>query len=271
MTNNIQIFNNENFGAVRVIEENGEPMFCASDVCRALGYNNGRDAVAKHVEEGDVAKRDIIDRFNRTQQATFVNESGLYALIFGSKLPQAKQFKKWVTSEVLPAIRKSGGYMVARADDTDEDILARALVVAQATLKRREERIAALQNENAQQAAQIEADAPKVVFANAIVGSKTSCLIGELAKILSQNGYTIGQNRLFEWLRANGYLLTKGEYRNTPSQKAMEQGLFELKKGTRSGNDGVMRTTLTTKVTQKGCQYFINKLLGGNTQQSLYV
>lgn len=141
--NDIQIFSNPQFGEIRTLaDEANEPLFCAVDVCKALGYANGRDAIAKHVSEDDVAKCDTIDNLGRTQTASFVNESGLYSLIFGSKLDSAKAFKKWVTSEVLPTIRKSGGYMVAKSDDTAEDIMARALIIAQDTLRRKDERIA---------------------------------------------------------------------------------------------------------------------------------
>lgn len=175
-------------------------------------------------------------------------------MIIRSDSGNAKPFRKWVTSEVLPSIRKTGGYITAKADETDADIMARALIVAQETLKRRDERIKALETER-------EQDKPKVAFANAIEASKSSCLIGELAKTLTQNGYTIGQNRLFEWMRSHGYLGTKGERYNIPNQQYVEQGLFELKKGVRSGNDGVMHTTITPKITGKGQSYFINKFL----------
>lgn len=258
--NELKIFKNENFGEVRVVEADGKPMFCLVDVCKALDLT--AKGVAQRLGDEVISNYPIADSLGREQLALFVSEDGLYDVIFDSRKPEAKKFRKWVTSEVLPSIRKTGGYMVAKEEDTPEEIMARALLIAQDALKRKDERIAALQNENTQQAAQIEADAPKIVFANAVMGSKNSCLIGELAKIISQNGYTIGQNRLFEWLRSNGYLGTRGEYYNIPNQQYIEQGLFELKKGTRSGNDGMMYATITTKVTQKGCQYFINKFIG---------
>lgn len=243
----IQTFSNPQFGEIRTLADDAnEPLFCAADVCNALGYTNSRKAVADHVSEDDVTKRDTIDNLGRTQSASFVNESGLYSLIFGSKLDSARAFKKWVTSEVLPAIRKTGGYLAASADDTPEMIMARAVLVAQDTIRK--------------QAEKIEADAPKVLFADAVVGSKSSCLVGELAKLLTQNGHTIGQNRLFEWLRDNGYLGKHGEYYNMPNQRYVEMGLFEIKKRVHDEN-GVLVTTQTTKVTQKGCMYFINKFL----------
>lgn len=250
---NIQIFSNPQFGEIRTLaDEANEPLFCAADVCKALGYANPRDAISRHVDEGDVAKHDT-PTTSGVQTMTFVNESGLYSLIFGSKLDSAKAFKKWVTSEVLPTIRKHGVYATPQTIDkllADPD---NAIKVFQTLKEERQLRQIA--------EAKIEADAPKVLFAEAVVGSKSTCLIGELAKIISQNGYPIGQNRLFQWLRENGYLGKHGERYNIPNQQYVEMGLFELKKGVRSGNDGVMKVTMTTKVTGKGQQYFINKFL----------
>lgn len=257
--NEMQIFKNKAFGEVRVAEVNGEPIFCASDVCKALGFTNGRKAVADHVDEGDVTKRDT-PTTSGVQSMTYVNESGLYALIFGSKLPQAKQFKNWVTSEVLPSIRKHGVYMTEQVQERalqDPDFLIRLAT----NLKEEKEKRRLAESELALEKEINNTNAPKVNFANAIVGCRSSCLIGELAKVLTQNGFTIGQNRLFEWLRSHGYLGTKGERYNVPNQKYVEQGLFEIKKGVRSGNDGVVHTTLTCKCTGKGQMYFINKFL----------
>lgn len=276
--NEIQIFKNPQFGEIRTaVGVNNEPLFCAIDVCKALGYSNGRDAISKHVQEDDVAKCDTIDSIGRKQNTSFINESGLYSLIFGSKMEDAKKFKQWVTSEVLPAIRKTGGYILANVDDTAEELMSRAVLVAQETLKRRDERIRHLEASNVEQqkllteqSKQIEANAPKVLFADAVVGSKTSCLIGELAKIISQNGYTIGQNRLFKWLREHGYLGRRGEQRNIPNQHYIEKGLFELKKNVHSEN-GVLRTTVTTKVTQRGCMYFVNKFLKPEISQQTVI
>lgn len=254
--NGIQIFNNPQFGEIRTLaDEANEPLFCAADVCKALGYTNPRKAVVDHVSEDDVTKRDTIDNLGRTQTASFVNESGLYSLIFGSKLNNAKVFKKWVTFEVLPAIRKTGGYISTKADDTPEMIMARAVLVAQATIEKQSKQIA-------EQTAKIEADAPKVLFADAVAGSSSSCLIGDLAKVLTQNGYKIGQNRLFEKLRNEGYLDTKGEYYNVPNQRYQEMGLFTIKKRTINNPDGSIIVKATTKVTGKGQQYFINKFIG---------
>ena len=256
--NDIQIFNNPQFGSVRTIGTPEEPWFCATDVCKALGYANGRKAIADHIDEGDVTKRDTptTNQFGSEViiQMTYVNESGLYALIFGSKLTSAKAFKKWVTSEVLPSIRKTGQYG-AQVPQT----FAEALMLAAKQQMLIEEQQKNIETKDKK----IEEDKPKVVFSDAVVGSQSSCLIGELAKILTQNGYKIGQNRLFDKLRESGYLGKSGEYYNIPNQKYIEQGLFELKKSTHSEN-GVMKSSVTPKVTGKGQQYFINKFLANN-------
>lgn len=254
MNNQIQIFSNPQFGEIRTLaDESSEPLFCLVDLCAALGISNHRN-VKSRLDEDDVRLMDTIDNLGRTQQAIFVTESGMYDVIIRSDAEKVKPFRKWLTSEVIPSIRKTGGYIVANADDTPEVIMARAVLVAQATIDKQSKQIS-------EQTAKIEADAPKVLFADAVVGSKSACLIGELAKIISQNGYPIGQNRLFQWLRDNEYLGKHGERYNIPNQQYVEMGLFELKKGVRSGNDGVMKVTMTTKVTQKGCMYFINKFL----------
>ena len=246
---NIQVFNNEQFGSIRTTGTADEPLFCAADICRALGYTNGPKAIKDHCDEGDITKR-YTPTSSGEQNMTFVTESGLYSLIFGSKLEQAKRFKYWVTKDVLPSIRKTGSYSIQNMSRKEL-----ALMIVQA-----EEEKEALMLENKQKDAQLEEQKPKVVFADAILGSTSSCLVGELAKILTQNGYKIGQNQLFVWLRANHYLGVSGEYYNIPNQRYVEQGLFELKKNTHSEN-GVMKTTVTTKVTPKGQQYFINKII----------
>lgn len=249
--NAITIFNNPQFGEIRTVIIDDKPYFVGKDIASALGYSNTNDAIVQHVDNEDKimgsqnTTPSIKDTLGREQYPTWINESGLYSLVFSSKLQIAKTFKHWVTSEVLPAIRETGGY-----NTNVPKTFAEAL------------RLAADQQEQLeQQKALIEQQAPKVAFANAIEASKSSCLVGELAKIITQNGYEIGQNRLFEWLRNNGYLGTKGERYNIPNQKYIEQGLFDLKKGVHSGNNGVLHTTITTKVTGKGQSYFINKFL----------
>lgn len=251
--NEIKIFSNPQFGEIRTLaDEANEPLFCLADLCAALGISNHRNVKAR-LDEDDVRLMDTTDNLGRTQQVIFVTESGMYDVILRSDAEKAKPFRKWVTSEVLPTIRKHGVYATPQ---TIDNLLAdpdNAIKVFQTLKEERQLRQLA--------EAKIEADAPKVLFADAVVGSKSTCLIGELAKIISQNGYPIGQNRLFQWLRENGYLGKHGERYNIPNQQYVEMGLFELKKGVRSGNDGVMKVTVTPKVTGRGQQYFINKFL----------
>ena len=248
MENQMQIFNNPQFGEIRTAGTAEKPLFCLADVCKAVELDPSQ--VMKRLDDGVVTIHPIPDRLGRMQQANFVNEDGLYDVILDSRKPEAKAFRKWITSEVLPSIRKTGSYSIANLSRKEL-----AMMVIQA-----EEEKERLMLENKQQAAVIEEQKPKTVFADAIVGSKSSCLIGELAKIISQNGHKIGQNRLFVWLRQNHYLGTHGEYYNIPNQKYIEQGLFEIKKTTHSEN-GVMKNTSTPKVTGKGQQYFINLFL----------
>ena len=246
--NEVQIFKSEQFGEIRTAGTADNPMFCLADVCQAIGITNARN-VKNRLDEEDVHLVDT-PTAGGTQQVTFVTESGLYDVIIRSDSEQAKPFRRWVTREVLPAIRKTGSY-TARQMSRKE--LAQMII-------QQEEEMEVLRLENKQKEEQLTEQKPKVVFADAIVGSKSSCLIGELAKIITQNGYEIGQNRLFAWMRENHYLGTIGEYYNIPCQKYLEQGLFELKKNVHSQN-GQMVTTITPKVTGKGQQYFINKFL----------
>lgn len=272
--NKIQIFQNEQFGKVRIaMSENNEPLFCLADVCKAIGLTNPSSVKAR-IDKEDVQLIDLhalkqnegIITGNST--ANFITESGFYDVLLYSDAPQVKPFRKWVTSEVLPSIRKNGGYIATKQDDTPEEIMARALTIAQATLAKREERIKQLETDNQRQQVLIKQkdeeakeNAPKVLFANAVSTSHRSCLVAELAKILQQNGVNIGQNRLFAWMRENGYLCSKGQYYNQP-QKAMELGLFELKQTSITKPDGTVLVTTTTKVTGKGQVYFVNKFLG---------
>ena len=249
MNNEIQIFQNEQFGTIRTAGTADEPLFCLADVCKAVGIANARN-VKSRLDEDDVRLVDITDNLGRLQQASFVTESGLYETIIRSDSETAKPFRKWVTSEVLPSIRKTGSYTVKNMSRKEL-----ALMIIQ-----QEEEMEVLKLENKKKDETLKEQKPKVVFADAIVGSKSSCLIGELAKIITQNGYEIGQNRLFAWMRMNHYLGTVGEYYNIPCQKYLEMGLFELKKNVHSQN-GQMVTTITPKVTGKGQQYFVNKFL----------
>ena len=186
---------------------------------------------------------------------TIINESGLYALIFGSKLESAKRFKHWVTSEVLPSIRKHGGYIAGQEDMADEELLARAVMLAQSKIEEKNRLIA-------EQQERIEQMRPKEIFANAVAASKATILVGELANVLKQNGINVGQNRLFEWMRENGYLIRRqGTDYNMPTQRSMEMGLFEIKETAVTHSDGHTTVSKTPKVTGRGQEYFINKFL----------
>lgn len=252
--NEIKIFENPAFGKIRTAGTSEEPLFCLADICRVLGINNTTD-VKKRLKEDGVDSIEVIDSMGRTQRAHFINEQNLYRLIMRSDKPIAEPFQDWVCGDVLPSIRKTGKYGLPQT-------FAEALRLAAEQQEKIERQQKALQ-ESAHEIVVLNGAVmqmqPKVTFADAIVGSKSSCLVGELAKVLTQNGITIGQNKLFEWLRNNGYLGKKGERYNIPNQQYVEQGFFEIKKGVRSGNDGVMHTTITTKVTGKGQCYFINK------------
>ena len=259
--NDIQVFNNPQFGQVRTAGTPNNPMFCLVDVCQAIGINNSR-VVKQRLDGDDVSLIDTIDNLGRTQKVTFITESGLYDVIIRSDSEQAKPFRKWVTSEVLPSIRKHGMYAT---DATIENMLndpETAILMLQAYQKERKERLAAQQEVERLEAQEME-NKPKVVFADAVSGSNSACLIGELAKMIAQNGYPIGEKRLFQWLRDNHYLCAYGERFNQPYQQYIEQGLFTMKQNVFSVN-GEMRTRNTTKVTGKGQVYFINKFLGDN-------
>lgn len=252
--NEIQIFNNKEFGNIRTVNIDGEPWFVGKDVAEALGYSNSRKALADHVHYDDkgVTKCDTL---GGKQDLTVINESGLYALIFGSKLESAKRFKHWVTSEVLPAIYHNGGYIQGQENLSDTELMAKAILVAQKTIEQKNQIIE-------QQKEKIEQDRPKTIFADAVSASETSILVGDLAKLICQNGYQIGQKRLFEWLRQNGYLMKCGSSRNMPTQRYLEQGLFEVKESNVQNPDGSIRITRTTKITGRGQLYFVNKFLG---------
>lgn len=255
--NELQIFTNEMFGELRTIEENGKMLFCGSDVARALGYSNPRDALLRHCK--GVVKHDVgVETGTKadgtaavqTVAMSFISEGDVYRLITHSKLPAAERFERWVFDEVLPTIRKHGMYAV------DELIANPDLGIAALTALK-EERAKTKELE-----AQIEQDKPKVLFANAVEASKSSILIGDLAKLLKQNGVDTGQKRLFDQLRQEGYLMKGGSAYNMPTQRSMEMGLFEVKESTVNNPDGSIRINRTTKVTGKGQTYFINKFLG---------
>lgn len=249
----MQIFNNPEFGAIRTVVIDGEPWFVGKDVASALGYANTADAIQKHVDNDDKLESQIaISGQNR--KIIVINESGLYFLVLSSKLPSAKKFKHWVTSKVLPSIRKYGAYMT---EDTLEKALTSPDFLIQLATKLKEE-----QEKNKALKADNDRMKPKERFADAVATSHTSILIGDLAKLVKQNGVDIGQKRMFAWMRDNGYLIKRnGSDWNMPTQKSMELGLFEVKESTINNPDGTVRITRTTKVTGKGQQYFINKFL----------
>ncbi len=244
--NELQIFNNEEFGKIRTVTINNEPWFVGKDVATSLGYERATKAIQDHVDFEDKDEVPIQDSIGRMQKTPIISESGLYALIFGSKLESAKRFKHWVTSEVLPSIRKTGGYDMKQPQG--KELLALAVLEAQKTIE--------------EQTAQIEEMKPHAILGQAITTANTSILVGDLAKILRQNGVDIGAQRLFGWMRENGYLIKrKGSDWNLPTQKSMDMGLFEIKESVHIDGNGCNKISRTPKVTGKGQQYFINKFL----------
>lgn len=242
--NEVQLFNFENH-EVRSLLINDEPYFVGKDVAEVLGYERADNAIRNHIDKEDKLMHQI-SASGQNRNMTIINESGLYSLVLSSKLPSAKKFKRWVTSEVLPALRKTGQYQVKELSGSE--LMARALIEAQNVLAAKDK--------------VIEEMKPKALFADAVATSHTSILVGELAKILKQNGIEMGQKRLFAWLREKGYLIKRqGTDYNMPTQKAMELGLFEIKEGSYVNGSGVNITTKTPKITGKGQQYFINKFL----------
>lgn len=245
--NELKVFNSEEFGDVRTVTINGDPWFVGKDVAAALGFTNPRDAISTHVFDEDKGVESI-DTLGGKQKMTVINESGLYALVFGSRLKSAQRFKHWVTSEVLPAIRRTGGYQMPAPQG--KELLALAVLEAQKTIEA--------------QNTEIERMKPKAIFADAVSASTSSILIGDLAKLLRQNGVDIGQKRLFEYLRNHGYLIKrKGSDWNMPTQKSMNMGLFEIKESTHIDGNGCNIVTRTPKATGKAQIYFVNKFVGG--------
>ena len=255
-------FKNEDFGEIRTMLVDGVPYFVGRDVALALGYAKPRNAILQHVDNEDALKQGIPDSQGFMQQTTLINESGVYSLIFGSKLETAKFFKKWVTSEVLPSIRKTGSYSVIPSYQIEDPIKrAEKWIEEQKEKKALEIKVGELSVENKELEKRIEEDAPKVIFAMAVTESKRSCLVAELAKIICQNGMEIGQNRLFKWLRKKGYLGTKGEYYNQLMQRYVEAGLFEIKKRVITKPNGSTITVSTPMVTPAGQLHILNKFL----------
>jgi len=254
--NNLQIFKNKQFGEIRILEINNKTYFGATDSAKSLGYKNTSAAIITHCKKDGVAIHDTIDSLGRTQKMNFITEGNLYRLISKSQLPGAEKFESWVFDEVLPSIRNNGAYMT---ENTIEKALTDPDFLIKLAINLKEEKLKRVQAEQ-----KIELDRPKVIFANALEVSNNTILVGELAKLLNQNGIDIGQNRLFDKLRKTNYLCSSGERKNLPTQRSMDLGLFEIKKRTITNADGSVRVTTTTKVTGKGQIYFVNKFKGMN-------
>lgn len=252
--NELKIFENTEFWKVRATEINGEAWLVGKDVAEILGYERPTKAVTDHVDSEDRDVVPIQDSIGRMQNTPIINESGLCSLIISSKLPQAKKFKRWVTAEVLPSIRKHGAYMTPQK--IEEVLLNPDTIIKLATdLKAEREERMKLQRET-------EELKPKALFADAVSASKTSILIGDLAKLIKQNGHDIGQRRLFQWMRDKGYLIKQqGASWNMPTQKSMDMGLFEIKETTITHSDGHISISKTIKVSGKGQVYFVNKFI----------
>lgn len=255
MEDQIQLFNFEN-QQVRTLKIDGEPYFVGKDVAVILGYSRTADAIKQHVDEEDKGVGKIQTPGGK-QNLTIINESGLYSLILASKMPNAKRFKRWVTSEVLPTIRRHGAYMTdEKAFDVVNNKDGLASLLQQAADQLRQKDI------------QIEEMKPKALFADSVATSKSTVLVGELAKILRGNGVDIGATRLFKWLRENGYLINrKGSDWNMPTQKAMNMGLFKIKETTINHSNGATSISKTPKVTGRGQQYFVNKFLKAEMEE----
>ena len=252
--NQLQVFNNTEFGQVRTMVINGSPWFVAKDVCECLGLTKHRDAVSRL--DGDERGTVEVDTLGGTQQMAAVNEYGLYSLVLSSRKPSAKAFKRWITHEVIPAIRKHGAYMTG--ETLEQALTSPDFLIRLATELKTEQEARRLAEQK------IEADKPKVLFADSVAASHGSILVGELAKLLNQNGIDIGQNRLFNWLRENGYLICrKGTDYNMPTQRSMEMQLFSIKETAITHSDGHVSISKTVKVTGKGQLYFVNKFLKG--------
>lgn len=240
--NDIQLFAFKN-KRIRTLIFNNEPWFIGKDVADILGYSNPRDALSKHVDDEDKNSVAIRDGNKGNPNQTIINESGVYGLIFSFKLPDAKSFKRWVTTEVLPQIRVSGSYQ--KKELTGEELMAKAFIEAKSIMERQREEIIEMK--------------PKALFADTVAASKSSILVGQEAKLISQSGYPIGQNRFFAWLRANGYLCSRGADYNMPTQRSREMNLIEIRIRTVTNPDGSVRETKTPVITGKGQIYFLNK------------
>lgn len=247
MENQMQIFNNEQFGEVRTVLQNGEPWFVAADVCRALDI---APTATRRLDDDEKGLRST-QTLGGMQEIVIINEPGLYSLVLGSRKPEAKAFRRWITHEVIPAIRKTGGYIAGEENMTDDELVAKALLITTEKLRQREARIAAL-------SAQIEEDRPYTHFGKSISASDSAILLGDFAKVAANSGIPIGRNRLFKWLRDNKYLMPD----NKPYQRYVDQGVFAVKESkVFTGFEETIRTT--TLVTGKGQKYLMERLEAG--------
>ena len=251
MNNEIQQFDFKGASLRTLTDEAGEPWFVLKDCMSILDLGNPTETV-KMFDEDEFSTAEVIDSIGRRQQAYIISEPGLYRLVMRSRKPEAKEFQRWVTHEVLPSIRRTGGYIPTTDADDDMTILAKAVMIGQRTMEAQKRKIAE------QQTRIVELE-PKARFADAVAASDGTCLVGELAKMLRQNGMDIGQNRLFRLLQADGYLGKSGSNRNVPTQRAMDLGLFRIKETTVTHADGHTTVSRTPKVTGKGQRYFIDR------------
>lgn len=261
--NELTVFTNDEFGELRAVATNDTPEVIASDVARILGYPEANKLT--RLLDDDEKGHHKVATLGGMQTMTTLNEAGFYRAVMLRRAScikdpaareRVKRFQRWVTHEVLPAIRKNGGYMVASDDDTPLELVSRALLIAKDAIDRKDARIAELE--------------PKARFADAVAASDGTCLVGELAKMLRQEGVEIGQNRLFEWLRTGGYLGSSGSNRNVPTQRAMEQGLFRIKETVITHADGHTSINRTPKITGKGQTYFIRRFLSDEKYAQAY-
>lgn len=258
--NDVTIFRKDEFGAVRAVMLEGEPWFVAADVCRALGIGNSSDAV-KRLDDDEHALVSIEGLSRGNDKANIINEPGLYGLVLASRKPEAKAFKRWITHEVIPEIRKTGGYIAGQEMMDDDQLLANALMVAQRKIAERNKQLEAAN-------AKIQADAPKVLFAETVEKAETCISIGTLAKILNQAGLDIGERRLFERLRNDKWLNSKGRSWNVPSQKSMDMGLMRVHESTISRSSGI-QINKTPLITGKGQRFFLDLYAPKATQERL--
>lgn len=250
MENKLQVFNNDTLGTIRTVMVKNEPWFVGKDVAEILGYNRPTKAIQDHVDSEDLDGIPIQDSIGRMQNTPIINESGLYSLVLSSRLPRAKEFKRWVTSEILPSLRKHGGYIVGQEEMTKEELVAKALIAANSILEEKEKALSELTR-------QIEADSEHTLLGRSVSTSDDCISIGELSKIIRQNGIDIGRDRLFRWMRDNGYLMKEGRDYNSPTQYSVSNGLLKLREYMFNG----YHIGKQSRVTGKGQKYFVNKFI----------